>query len=300
MLQTNFELTQLKSSERNTQWNPDTNRFLFLTGKPARLNRAFLLKKIMDAGLKNHCVWSLCVSQKSRYEVQKILDLDDGKFQEFLDLYSVSPDGVKPSESEYYRPFPYDHGLYKNTSFRIIAETQFNDTRAWVTEKTWITVANHHPFIMAGNVHTLEKLKSKGLKTFENYLSICDYDSIQSPLQRIDSIVINARDWLQTIKSKVKSIESDILHNCQVYDQLIQKNMMIILEICNNHKISLETLCQSGYFSDLVDRQWLLFYNSVKDQSWPCCFSARHLDRLPLSIRQELIDVFGFNLNNFL
>lgn len=300
LLRTNFELTKLKSSIRNQQWNPNTNRFLFLTGKPANLNRAFLLKKLIDAGLKDYCTWSLFVDEKSRSKVQKVLSLSDHEFQKFLDNYTRSPDKIKLSESEHYGGCPYDYTMFTNTSFRIISETQFVDRNAWITEKTWITIANHHPFILAGNIHSLKKLKSKGFKTFENYLTISNYDEIEDPLKRIDAMVINARDWLQTISKDSQAIGNDIVNNSQVYDQLVKKDMMTIEKICNDCDVILDELYQAGYFSDVVDIKWLLFYNNVKDQSWPYCLSARHLDQLPLPIRQELIDVFGFNPNDFL
>ena len=298
LLRTNFELTILKSSEVNRQWNPRTDNFLFLTGKPLELNRAFLLKKLMDAGLKDHCVWSLFVDDKNHQTVQEILSLDSTKFAEFLDLYSSSSDNIKPSESCHYGGFPYDHQMYENTSFRIISETQFNKHGPWITEKTWTTIANHHPFIMAGNPETLKKLKSAGFRTFENYLVIPDYDDIIDPMQRVDAIVINASNWLKTLIKDSESINTDVLYNIQMYNCLVQKNIATLSEILDNYKIDLEMLYQSGFFSDMVDKQWILFYNSVKDQSWPTCFTARFFHQLPLYIRKELMDVFGFNPTN--
>lgn len=302
LIRDNFELTTLKSAQCNQQWKADTNRFLFLTGKPNKLNRVFLLKKLLDAGLENYCIWSLFIDEESRPAVQQSLSLDDHEFNKFLDLYTGSPDNTKssPSVSGHYVGYPYDVSMFQNTSFRIISESEFNTSRTFFTEKTWITIANHHPFIMAGNVKTLEKLKSKGFKTFENYLSISNYDEIENPLERIDAIVINTRDWLQTIKKDHRSIRTDILHNRQVYDQLLQKNMMIISDIFDKYGVTLEELYQAGYFSDMIDKKWLLFYNNVKDQSWPNCLSAKYFEQLPLPIKQELIDVFRFNQNDFL
>lgn len=299
LLRTNFEISTLKTSPINRQWNHHTNRFLFLTGKPNGLHRAFLLQQLMRAGLKQNCVWSLSIDDASYDRVRKTLGLDEEEMHQFVQEFTSSPDKIKRVKSDHYGGFPYDCSLYENTSFRLISESEFvQQKRPWLTEKTWTTIANHHPFIMAGNVGTLEHLSSMGFKTFEKYLTIENYDTIQDPRQRIDAIVTNTKNWLQTMAKDCMLINSDVEFNVKIYHQLVQKNNSILLKICNDLNVDVQALYQTGYFSDISDRNWLLFYYNVKDDSWPYCLSERNFPDLPLSVREELVNTFGFHPQN--
>lgn len=77
---------------------------------------------------------------------------------------------------------------YVGTDIEIVLETMFDDSRLHFTEKILRPIALGQPFILAGAHGGLEYLKRYGFQTFD---SIWDetYDSIQDPLQRMQSIV---------------------------------------------------------------------------------------------------------------
>jgi hypothetical protein len=293
-----YETEVLKLNQINTSWNPNTNMFLFLTGKPNRINRAFLLKKLLEASLEKNCLWSLFVNQDTYKHTQQILSLSNIEFDNFLKKTLASPDNIKvlsSYKSTHYGGFPYDHTMYQKTSFRIISETQFTQNEPWITEKTWLTILNHHPFIMAGNTTILNRLESMGFCTFTEYLKISDYSNIQNSYDRIDAIVINAKDWLTTIKNDKTAIEQDIKHNYNQFCQLMHKELTNLAIVCNSVDITIESLLQVGFLSDIIDMSWILFYNNIKDDSWPICLNEKSFYHLPVDIKQELVEFFGFS-----
>ena len=292
-----YETEVLKTCQFNTTWNPNTNMFLFLTGKPDRINRAFLLKKILESNLQKNCVWSLFINEDVRAATQQMLSQNNIEFDNFLKKMLTSPDNItvlNSGNSMHYGGFPYDHTVYQKTSFRIISETEFTMNEPWITEKTWLTIQNHHPFIMAGNTSTLNKLDSLGFRTFVEYLKIPNYSDIQNPYDRLDAIIINAKYWLTTIKHDKIAIEQDVKHNYYQLCQLINKELTNLTIICDSVDTTIESLMQLGFLSDIVDMRWILFYNSVKDDSWPICLNENSFHHLPVGIKQELVEIFGF------
>lgn len=295
-----FEIEILKTSKFNQTWNPETNMFLFLTGQPDRINRAFLLKKILESNLEKNCLWSFFINQATHNNTQQMLSLTDIEFNNFLKKMLTSPDNLTLINSENsirLGGFPYDHTVYQKTSFRIISETQFTKKEPWITEKTWITIINHHPFIMAGDASILNRLESFGFRTFTEYLKIPNYSSIQDPYKRLDAIVINAKDWLTTIKNNEIAIEQDVKHNYHQLCQLINNALINVAIICDSIDITIESLMGSGFFNDMLDMSWVLFYNNVKDDSWPICLNEKSFHHLPAVIKQELVEIFGFRPN---
>jgi hypothetical protein len=297
--------TKLKQVTTNTSWNPDTNRFLFLTGKPLGKNRALLLKKFMDQGLEKNCIWSFFVNNETYQKTQQILELNDDQFADFVKKYSRSPDdAVAPLASlpSCYESIPYGHAMhamYEQTSFRVISETQFKNQRCFITEKTWITINNYHPFIMAATPGLLDKLQSMDFQTFQNYQEIPNYHCIEDDSDRLDAIVHNTKTWLGTIGKHKDPINLDILHNKKIYDDLVQKNYLIFSDFCSSINTDVATMVRSGFFSHTVDMQWLLFYNKIKDSSWPDCLQEEDFYKLPEHIKHEIIEVFGFCPKNY-
>ena len=296
-LRTYFETEQLKKGKINKIWNPSTNQFLFLTGKPNSVHRVGLLKKFLDQTLEKNCIWSFFVNEKTYKSTQAIIGLSDDQFAEFVKKYSRSPDHVAPlniGNSMHYGGFPYDHTLYEQTSFRVISESEFVGVGNHITEKSWVTIANHHPFIMAGNLGGLARLRAMDIQTFERYQDIPDYDTIDNYSSRLDAIVHNAKIWLETIEKHQKEIQNDIEHNIKVYHSVVKRNESVLAEFCSKIGIDVPTIYRSGLFSDIVDMQWLLFYNKIKDSSWPDCLIESNFCQLPNDIKKEVIDVFGY------
>lgn len=234
----------------NTQWNSDSKKFLILNGKPGRSNRVRLLWKLRDQ-LQN-ATWSLHVHEGTRNECKYLIpELDDNQFDLFVSQYNNNPDNAKivfQDNSFHYGGIPYDKEMFGNSLFRVITETNFTTTKdvlPWLTEKTFISILNNVPFIMAGDNNSLIKLKSMGFRTFEHYLPVPHYDSIEEVEEKLEAIVTNTSYWIAFMKDK-DSIQQDVTHNYERLISLADQNMKKLESICKKFNISpdrIEEIC---------------------------------------------------------
>jgi hypothetical protein len=160
------------------QWDPLEKNILFMTGKPYKINRTRLLYKLLNSPVAKYLSWSFFVDSSEESSVRNYLD--DLTFQEqtaflstrqqIVDKYGGTQEGADGEK--------FDVKIYSDSLFQIISETDFDRpfSNAWITEKTWLSVANRRPFIIAGEFTTLTVLKQMGICTFENYMDIPNYD----------------------------------------------------------------------------------------------------------------------------
>jgi hypothetical protein len=115
--------------------------------------------------------------------------------------------------------------------FSIVSEGNVyepgNDYR-FLTEKTWRTIANKHPFILAGDPVQFRYLENRGITTFKEYLKIPMYAEISSEMDRFDAIIVNAIDFLTSFKTFRSNIEEDIEFNYNVFVNQIKKNSITL------------------------------------------------------------------------
>jgi hypothetical protein len=297
LLTMHFELNIYKSSTLSQCWNPDSNKFLFLTGKPNKTNRLRLLHKFYKQDLLDQCVWSLFMDNQLRQQCRALLpELLDQEYHEFIDTHISNPDKIDvlygSGGSCHYDGYPFDKTLYEQTLFRVIAETQMF-SHPIVSEKTWVTIANQQPFIMAGYQHNLVYLKELGYRTFENYLKINNYDSIDNTDIRLDAVVENVKDWLTTIGDNQTEIALDIKHNYQLLLFYMNKTVETFNSIYR--KLGAVEFEPFRIISIAMQRSnWINFYYGIKSPSWPDCFSEKDFNSLPVEIQKECIDVYGY------
>jgi len=297
LLPMHFELSVYKSSILNLQWNPDAGKFLFLTGKPDRHNRLRLLYKFYEQDLLKHCTWSMFMDDTLRQQSQKFLsELSDQDYNNFIDTHINNPDSVsvvyETSGTCHCDGYPFSGDLYSQTSFRVIAETQIGLLPA-ITEKTYITIANRHPFIIAGHRHNLSYLKNLGFQTFEHYLKIKDYDSIVDRDQRLNAVVENTQHLLATMPKHQDQIAQDVEHNYQLLLAYLNKTAVTFDSIYR--KLGPVEFEPFRIFPLPTQRAtWINFYYGIKDSSWPDCFSEKDFNSLPVEIQKECIDVYGY------
>ena len=223
------EIIVKQTNKANPQWNANADKFLFLTGKSNKINRVGLLWEFYKKDLLKHAIWSLYVQDKDREATIKTLanrgvELDVAN--QFINEYQCIPDNADiifwPDGGTHYGGIPYDDTLYANVKFRVISETGFNPKKfkkPWLTEKTWLTIVNCCPFIIAGECGSLDYLESLGFRTFKKYLELPDYDNLQDQGTRINAIVTNTASWLTNSES-VEEIRNDIGHNYNHFIQL--------------------------------------------------------------------------------
>ena len=326
----NFFILRVELDKLPTTWNYDQHKGLLLTGKLDKLNRIVLLKKLYNQQLllPNKLVWTVPAMQQQLPKIKSIL-ADTNETDAFLKYCETN--ATNDSLNVYSNNTVYSDDtripltdkdsidmFYQLSNYSIIAETYFVENEPVVTEKTYRTILNKHPFIMAGSAGTLTYLKNIGFRTFENYLPIPNYDSITDPNLRLAAIVTNVQAFPERLIQFKDAIEADIEYNYATLKTIAQSNRQQLENLYAIHKLNLSELNNkfvisgiSGYMTvteldnsiieinKVTDRirneYWLAKYNQLKGADWPTLNSRDEFNQLPESIQQECIDDFNFD-----
>jgi hypothetical protein len=285
-------------------WDASKEKFLFLTGKPAKVHRLGLLYKLYCAGLLTHAQWSLFMDESLKQSSRQILsDITDSEYNDFLTSHVRNPDQVDviyQGNSLHYNGIPFDTNLYATSKFQIISETCFDPKEkhgAWITEKTWLSIANRRPFIMAGDYGTLAKLKNMGFRTFEKYLIISDYDTINHTEDRLHAIVENCKFWLAHISDFLLEITDDVNYNFLRFQELAKHNHKILTELINKYHIQTNVedfilFTDHDYLNE--NNRWRNWYNMIKCGTWPTCDNIKDFSKLPDYIQNECLSKYEY------
>jgi len=289
-----------KESTVVSNWDLENNKFLFLTGKSNKVHRIGLLYKFFTQGMLSNAVWSLFYHADSLNDAKQFVpELSDSECKKFFMDHICNPDMVDVIESNgstHYIGIPYGDSLYKNCDFQVISETEFGNA-AWITEKTWLSIINHRPFIMAGGTGILDKLTHMGFRTFNQYLKIPAYDQLDNPEERMSAIVTNTKHWLENIHQYRDMISQDVAHNFKKLLELAVQNLENIQHIINKYELNSTPETLLPLYDLHVHKQWKNWYSRVRDPSWPDCNDERDFANLPAWIQQECIEVFGYKPN---
>lgn len=99
--------------------------------------------------------------------------------------------------------------IYKNTSWCLVAETNYHSGYIFFTEKIAKPILAKKPFIIAGNPHSLPVLHALGFKTFSNLIDE-SYDSIEDMDVRM-STVVSVTNYLTSMPpAKVRAMHDHI------------------------------------------------------------------------------------------
>jgi hypothetical protein len=114
-----WRLIVMKESALAQPWTADNKKFLFLTGKPTKVNRVRLLYKLAQVKLLDNGVWSLFHNDNIRIMCQKFLpELSSQEIDNFLTTHEKNPDNVKITmhpNTVHYGGIPYNVDLYNNS-----------------------------------------------------------------------------------------------------------------------------------------------------------------------------------------
>jgi hypothetical protein len=235
------------------------NQFLFLINKPASRHRIELLYRLHQKNLLNNSVYSFVIHNNfTENQSRRILDfLSPEEFDVFykqtarnLDL-DYNPNKVEQVNHTHYTGIPYDYSLFRDCNFQLISETHF-DITVWITEKTWISIVNKRPFIVAAYPGFLKRLKELGFKTYENYLLHKNYDEIVSDDERLNLIVENTQYWLENIQKYEEDIKKDTDHNFSLFLKYAENNQKKLDDFNYRYKINFNLLGYSNY----TDQIW--------------------------------------------
>jgi hypothetical protein len=290
-----FRAFEQKLCKLNSGWNPDTGKFLFLTGKPNKPNRLGLLYEYYKHDLLDRCEYSFFPNTALNSLLDKLLpELTKAQATEFVNAVSrtVDIDLSADVNQSIHLGWPFDCALFSSTSFRVVSETWREDI-PWITEKTYMTILNQQPFILAAPPGALSHLASLGFKTFNEYLPHANYDNIQDTNQRWQAVVENTKYWLDNIHKHKESIQKDVLFNFAHLVELaqqIKQNLSDILASCGDPTYNVYKFLS---LSDTTD-DWMTFYYNIKDPTWPDCYHHNQFNLLPMHIQKECVEVFNY------
>lgn len=228
--------------------NQTADTCLLLTGKALSFHRMGLIDKFYKRGLMGRLQWSLFINDYVREHGREFVPgYTDEEYYKFLEDCERYPDGAITHGSEAgekgpHTGYPYDVKLFENTSLSIISETKCERQYDSVvlTEKTWKTISNNHPFIMVHVPGALKKLKELGFRTFEEYMLIKDYDSIVDTDARLNSVVDNMEYFLDNYAVNAENIVRDIQHNYSRYQEYCAEEFGKINARIAKHGVSAE------------------------------------------------------------
>lgn len=202
------EIINKKQSGINPSWNAKSSQFLFLTGKPDRQHRVRLLWKFEQAELLDQCCWSFWYNPDNLAPLKSLIpEVPESQLIARLDSWLRNPDNIEMNRvgsSFHYCGVPYDVSLFSNSRFRVISESVYGDNvpsglaNYWLGEKTYVTLFNRVPWIIAGQPGSLQWLRSEGYETFDQHL-LESYDMMLNGEQRLNAIVNNTKFWLKEI-----------------------------------------------------------------------------------------------------
>lgn len=246
----------MKVNSYSTLWKYDTNKILYLMGKPYKFHRLGLLYVLLEK-FGPDLVYSFDPGRKSLemgYEIFEALDIpiDYKKFAEQsardLDFeYKQCRLENQIYETSHYSGYPYDHNLYKDTVMSIVSETMFNNKQHEIlTEKTWRPIINHHPFLFVGPLHCHLRLKDYNFELWHG------------PLYRTK----NTQQWLNLAIIAVEEIIDEINTKPQLTKEKIKHNFENFLKVSRFYYDKLAEICdpvwfvkESSYPNDITHRE---------------------------------------------
>lgn len=235
----------IKKLQNNTNWNPDSGKFLFLTGKPAKIQRIRLLWMYAQANLLDQATWSLFFDDNTAKNCQAFVpELDQTQLQSFLEKYQCNPDNVhiETYEAQVSSSTWWQKHIYEQSSLNVVSATEFinNAFDMVLCEKIWKPIVNCQPFIIAGQRNTLARLNDLGFKTFEQYMPHPNYCLEHDTQTKLEQIVANTVGFLSNIALYSDQIKQDVEYNYNHFLTVYEKNMQQLREFVDDSEIVLD------------------------------------------------------------
>lgn len=218
-----------EDQECNEFWNNTKTKGLWTIGRVERPHRAILMSKLWENNLLDRIDWSFYTYPDNKDYIHKTLlsHYDDLTFEKFIKDCTRSLDFTANTDDNFHSSgYPFDPNLYRNTSFSIVTESDFNiydyhqpEFTPKITEKTYRTVINRHPFICAWFPGMIKKLKSKGYRTFEEYTTNPNYNEIRNLDDRLNAMVTSIDTFHEQLNRPevLEKVRADVEHNYQHY-----------------------------------------------------------------------------------
>jgi len=175
----------------NHEYNTDltlSDQFLLLTGKIYKSHRIKAISDLYKGGLmtEEQGLWSLRVPDVEEWhnEARRLAQHYDLPFDVLKSLernldynlnFHIGNHGFHSTG------MPYDTEIYRQSGVVVLTESSSapredwqSASSPWLTEKTYLCMINHRPFIAVSLAHINAKLRERGFCTFDDYYDACD------------------------------------------------------------------------------------------------------------------------------
>jgi len=219
-----FEPWNNKYKDRSIEFNPDPEKYLFLSyNRQPRYHRILLGLSLLKRNLFDRGFFSL---NSFGWEIENL-------------PHETNPDDFKFLKEN--SPFIIDHRYnlhynlacnitkedYEKTFISIVTETLDEKGTLFFSEKVWKPLMVGHPFVLYGNRGSLRYLKAVGYKTFNKWIDE-SYDEENESSKRSEMIAdeINkfAKKSLEELKEIRKEMQGVLDHNKDHYNKLYNQN----------------------------------------------------------------------------
>ena len=252
-----FFFHKVLGSDYNKSFNPNATKGLkYLFGKIDKPVRIITMYRLWEQRLLDNAVTGCLIDQNDidalsmqvseEFSKWYKRDVSTESIAQMLKTHRGSPDNVRYyyftisdnikqnaealfDKINHCPSYPYNHQiLFTDSKVSLVPETFFYSKQAhFLTEKTYKTIYNHHPFTILGTAGLLNVLRSRGYKTFNG---VCDelYDQCSNDRKRVDLVINATKEILDSPKHE--EIDNTTKHN---FNQL-EKNALATVEQLNN------------------------------------------------------------------
>lgn len=187
-----------------------------------------------QADTLNHLADRLRSDPETWHDLHRVCDID---------LSHAIPESEPGVNNLFHCGYPTDPLIYQNTSASLVCETWTpGDLPPFLTEKTYRTIQNCHPFVLFADPHSDDYLMSQGYETFQS-----EFGYVSDP-----GIFIKNHDSDSLIKF-ITDISSHWAENFQVNHDILksktQHNRYQWIKNCVTDQNRISELCDGEIFS---------------------------------------------------
>ena len=188
------------------------NKINFIVGNVNKPSRKQIIQSFYESELKDKSMFSFLGSIKT----------DNKKLKKFVDNNQGPLDGAETfSQGDVISSQGWSNNsdVYDNSSVSFICETHDTNDSFFLTEKTYRTILNRHPFVLRAAFPALRYLNKLGFKTFDSLIDE-SYDNLNDITKEYsDTLVSTCGKLLENIKGNEEQVEQIVNHN---YNTLIE------------------------------------------------------------------------------
>jgi hypothetical protein len=225
-----------------------------MMGKSYRQNRIRLFYKLLEKDcVKENTFYTLRHNAhestfKEAFMIMEDIIKTEENLKNFFIKYKkeidVTYDTTIHKDQLHYTGIPYNVDIFLNSNFQIVAESSLDimPLKTWITEKTWISVANKMPFMLVGGKGACAYLENLGFRTFRKYMKYPNYDEHDNFDSVLEQVVENVQYWQENLHKFKDNLEIDVEYNFKLFNDRYCSYLKTKDYICKKYNIDKQFL----------------------------------------------------------